>query len=78
MPLVPYFSLALSAPKNDSRVAEIAKQKNVSASQVHIAWLLHKSPWLLPIPGTSQLKHLEENIAAADIVLTEEDMAFLG
>ena len=78
MPLVPYFSLALSAPKKDTRIAAIAQKYGATETQIHIAWLLHKSPWLLPIPGTSQLKHLEENIAAADIVLTEEDMVFLG
>jgi len=78
MPLVPYFSIALSAPKKDVQIATLAKQKGVSEAQLHIAWLLHKSPWLLPIPGTSQLKHLEENIAAADIVLSEEDMNYLG
>jgi pyridoxine 4-dehydrogenase len=78
MPLVPYFSIALSAPKKDAQVAALAQKKNVSEAQLHIAWLLHKSPWLLPIPGTAQLKHLEENIAAAGIVLTEEEMAFLG
>jgi pyridoxine 4-dehydrogenase len=77
MPLVPYFSIALSAPKKDTRVAAIAQKYSVTEAQVHIAWLLHRSPWLLPIPGTSQLKHLEENIAAANIILTEEDMAFL-
>ncbi|MEP6724955.1 MAG: aldo/keto reductase [Bacteroidota bacterium] len=56
----------------------MAKKYNVSEAQANIAWLLHKSPWLLPIPGTSSLKHFEENLKAADIKLTEEDMKFLG
>ncbi|MEO5595111.1 MAG: aldo/keto reductase [Chitinophagaceae bacterium] len=78
IPLIPYFSLFQSMPKKDARIASIAKKYNVSEAQANIAWLLHKSPWLLPIPGTSSLKHFEENLKAADIKLTEEDMKFLG
>jgi aryl-alcohol dehydrogenase-like predicted oxidoreductase len=78
IPLVPYFSLFLSMPKKDTRIAEIAKKYGVSEIQANIAWLLHKSPWILPIPGTSSLKHFQENMLAADIDLTEEDMQFLG
>ncbi|HEY4322638.1 MAG TPA: aldo/keto reductase [Mucilaginibacter sp.] len=77
IPLVPYFSLFLSAPKKDVRIAEIAKKYNVTEIQANIAWLLHKSPWILPIPGTSQLIHFEENLKAAEIKLTKEDMDFL-
>ena len=77
IPLVPYFSLFLSMPKKDARIAEIAKKYNVSEVQANIAWLLHKSPWILTIPGTSSLKHFEENIKAADIELTKDDMNFL-
>jgi len=50
----------------------------VNEIQANIAWLLHKSPWILPIPGTSSLAHFQENMLAADIKLTEEDMQFLG
>jgi len=78
IPLVPYFSLFLSMPKKDDRIAEIAKKYNISPVQANIAWLLHRSPWILPIPGTSSLKHFEENIAAAHVELTEDDMSFLG
>jgi pyridoxine 4-dehydrogenase len=78
IPLIPYFSLFLSVPKKDDRIAQIAKKYNVSEIQVNIAWLLHKSPWILPIPGTSSLAHFEENMKAADIKLTEEDMQFLA
>lgn len=77
IPLVPYFSLVLSMPKRDPRLAEIAKKYSVSEVQANIAWLLHKSPWILPIPGTSSLKHFQENMLAANIDLTEEDMHFL-
>ncbi len=78
IPLVPYFSLVLSMPKKDERIATIAKKYGINEVQANIAWLLHRSPWILPIPGTSQLKHFEENLKAADIDLTEEDMAYLG
>jgi aryl-alcohol dehydrogenase-like predicted oxidoreductase len=78
IPLVPYFSLFLSMPKKDERIAEIARKYGINEVQANIAWLLHKSPWILPIPGTSSLKHFEENKAAADIRLTEEDMQFLS
>ncbi len=78
IPLIPFFSLQTASTKKDEKIAEIAKKYNATEAQINIAWLLHRSPWILPIPGTSSLKHFEENIQAADINLTEEDMAFLG
>ena len=78
IPLVPYFSLFLSMPKKDTRIAEIAKKYGVNEIQANIAWLLHRSPWILPIPGTSSLAHFQENMLAANITLTEQDMQFLG
>jgi pyridoxine 4-dehydrogenase len=78
IPLVPYFSLFLSMPKKDTRIAAIAKKYGVNEIQANIAWLLHKSPWILPIPGTSSLAHFQENMLAANIKLTAEDMQFLG
>ncbi|HET6256195.1 MAG TPA: aldo/keto reductase [Puia sp.] len=78
IPLVPYFSLFLSVPKKDVRIAEIAKKYGINEIQANIAWLLHKSPWILPIPGTSSLAHFQENMLAANIRLTKEDMEFLG
>jgi pyridoxine 4-dehydrogenase len=77
IPLIPFFSLLHGIAKKDSRIGEIAKKYNASEAQINIAWLLHKSPWLLPIPGTSSLKHFDENIKAADLHLSEEDMTFL-
>ncbi len=74
MPLIPYFSLVTAMPKKDDRIAGIAKKYNVSVAQINLAWLLHASPWILPIPGTSSLAHFEENLKAIDIPLTEEDM----
>ncbi|WP_295648504.1 aldo/keto reductase [uncultured Mucilaginibacter sp.] len=77
IPLIPYFSLFTTQNQKDERITVIAQKYGLTEAQVNIAWLLHKSPWILPIPGTSQLKHFEENIKAASLVLTEEDMAFL-
>ncbi|WP_210515241.1 aldo/keto reductase [Hymenobacter terricola] len=78
IPLIPYFSLVNSLPKADNQIAEIAKKHNATEAQINIAWLLHKSPWILPIPGTSSLAHLKENLKAAEIQLSAEDMAYLG
>ncbi len=75
--LIPFFSLQTAQTKKDNRIADIAKKYGATESQINIAWLLHKSPWLLPIPGTSSLQHFEENIQAVNINLTPEDMAFL-
>ncbi|MGH8255886.1 MAG: aldo/keto reductase, partial [Steroidobacteraceae bacterium] len=46
--------------------------------QIALAWLLRRSPVMLPIPGTSKVAHLEENVAAAGIELTEEEFALLN
>ena len=56
-------------------LAEIADRHAVTAAQLSIAWLLHRSPVMLPIPGTSKLAHLEENVAAASLKLGAEDWA---
>src|SRR6185312_3945405 len=77
IPLIPYFSLVNSIPKKDNRISAIAKKYNATEAQINLAWLLHCSPWLLPIPGTSSLKHFEENLKATGIELSEEDMRFL-
>jgi pyridoxine 4-dehydrogenase len=77
IPLIPYYSVFQSMPKKDERIATMAQKYGATEAQISIAWLLHRSPWILPIPGTSKLTHFEENLKAADIVLTEEDMRFL-
>ena len=77
IPLVPYFSLFQSMPKQNNRISTIAKKYNATEAQINLAWLLHRSPWILPIPGTSSLKHFEENLKATEIKLSEADMMFL-
>jgi aryl-alcohol dehydrogenase-like predicted oxidoreductase len=56
---------------------KIARQHNAAPSQIALAWVLKRSPVMLPIPGTSKVKHLEENIAAVDIRLSDEEFAAL-
>jgi len=46
----------------------------VSPAELALAWLLHQKPWIVPIPGTTKLHRLEENLAAADIELTPEEL----
>ena len=52
----------------------IAKRKNATPAQIAIAWLLAKKPWIVPIPGTTKLTRLDENIGALSVELTEEDL----
>jgi len=56
----------------------VAKRHGATPSRVALAWLLQRSPVMLPIPGTSSLEHLEENVAAAALRLTEEDLETLA
>lgn len=55
-------------------LSEIARQKNVTAGQLALAWLLAQQPWIVPIPGTTKLHRLKENIASADILLTPDEL----
>jgi aryl-alcohol dehydrogenase-like predicted oxidoreductase len=52
----------------------IAERKNATPAQIALAWLLAQKPWIVPIPGTTKLKRLDENIAAADLQLTTDDL----
>ncbi|MFH7428776.1 aldo/keto reductase, partial [Pseudomonas syringae pv. tagetis] len=55
----------------------MAKKHNAAPSQIALAWVLKRSPVMLPIPGTSKVKHLEENVAAVDITLSNEEFSAL-
>ena len=55
-------------------LGEIAKRKNATPAQIALAWLLAQKPWVVPIPGTTKLKRLEENVGAAEIELTRDDL----
>ncbi len=55
-------------------LGEIAKRKNATAAQIALAWLLAQKPWIVPIPGTTKLKRLEENVGTVEIELTRDDL----
>ncbi|MGA8527287.1 MAG: aldo/keto reductase, partial [Candidatus Sulfotelmatobacter sp.] len=55
-------------------LASIGKRKNATPAQIALAWLLAQKPWIAPIPGTTKLNRLEENIAAVPIQLTPADL----
>ena len=56
-------------------LGEIATRKKVTPAQIALAWLLAQKPWIVPIPGTTKLKRLEENVGAAEIELTRDDLS---
>jgi aryl-alcohol dehydrogenase-like predicted oxidoreductase len=53
----------------------IAERKSATPGQIALAWLLAQKPWIVPIPGTRKLHRLQENIGAADVSLTDDDLA---
>ena len=69
---IPWYPLATGKLARGGAVAKIAKKRKATPAQVALAWLLRRSPVMLPIPGTSKVKHLEENMGAAAIELSEE------
>ena len=74
---VPYFPLGGFAPLQASRLDEVAASLDATPMQVALAWLLHRSPNILLIPGTSSVTHLHENLKAATLKLPEQALAIL-
>ena len=75
---IPWFPLAAGdLAKPGSLLDGIVKKHKASPAQIALAWILKRSPVMLPIPGTGKVRHLEENVAAADIVLSDEEFAAL-
>jgi pyridoxine 4-dehydrogenase len=73
---IPWFPLQTGKlASHGGPLAEIAKQHRATPAQIALAWLLKRSAVMLPIPGTSKVKHLEENMAGASIKLTDEEFA---
>ena len=71
---IPWFPVAagkLAQP--GGKLDQVAKKHGATVSQISLAWLLHRSPVMLPIPGTSSVEHLEENIAAAGVKLSDSE-----
>ena len=75
---IPWYPLGDGSALRLSKVKSIAQKRKATPAQVAIAWLLSKSPVMLPIPGTSKIVHLEENAAAAKLVLGDQDFTFLS
>jgi aryl-alcohol dehydrogenase-like predicted oxidoreductase len=74
---IPWFPLSAGSLEEGGPLDRVARRHGVSVYQIALAWLLARSPAMLVIPGTSSVRHLEENVAAAEITLTTEDMAEL-
>jgi aryl-alcohol dehydrogenase-like predicted oxidoreductase len=76
---IPWFPLAAGdLAKPGSQLESIARKHDAAPSQIALAWLLRRSPNMLPIPGTSKVRHLEENVAAAGISLSDDDFTTLS
>jgi pyridoxine 4-dehydrogenase len=79
MAFIPWFPLAAGKLSGqDGPIGQVAAQLKATPSQVALAWLLSRSPVMLPIPGTSKVKHLEENVAAAGLKIEEEQLQQLA
>ena len=76
---IPWFPLAAgNLAEPGGAAAEIAAAHDASPGQIALAWLLRRSPVMIPIPGTSSIEHLEENLAAAEIELGDEEFERSG
>ncbi|WP_031002616.1 aldo/keto reductase [Streptomyces sp. NRRL F-5727] len=76
---VPFFPIAMGGHTDPAGpVAAVAREVGATPSQTALAWLLHRAPHVLPIPGTSSEHHLKENLGALDVRLTDEQFARLG
>jgi pyridoxine 4-dehydrogenase len=76
---LPWFPLALGElARAQGRLAQIARGRGATSAQVALAWLLRRSPAMVPIPGTSLVGHLEENVGAAGLDLTDAEFADLS
>ena len=71
---IPWYPLAAGRlAKSGSILGAVAKAHDATPSQIALAWVLKRSPVMLPIPGTSKVAHLEENVAAVNIQLSDEE-----
>ena len=64
----------MTRERSPDLLAEIGRRKNATPAQIALAWLLAQKPWIVPIPGTRKLERLDENIRAASIELTSDDL----
>src|SRR5262249_54729187 len=77
IPYVPFFPLGGVTPLQSSTLSNVAHRLGVTPMQVALVWLLHRSPNILLIPGTSSLAHLRENLAAGQLTLSPQVLAEL-
>jgi len=75
---LPWYPLASGSLAQQSTLEAVAKKYDATPAQIALAWLLQRSPVMIPIPGTSSLEHLEENMGAEGIRLSDEDFAALA
>ncbi|WP_201722850.1 aldo/keto reductase [Caulobacter sp. BP25] len=76
---IPWFPLASGGLAQPGGLVDaLARAKGASASQIALAWMLKRSPSIIAIPGTSRVKHLEENVAGGAVVLTDEEFEALN
>ena len=75
---LPWFPLGAGSLARSTGLERVAADHGATAAQVAIAWLLQRSPVMPPIPGTSAVAHLEENIAAASLTLSVDERARLA
>jgi aryl-alcohol dehydrogenase-like predicted oxidoreductase len=75
---IPWYPLGAGRSLRSAKLKRIAAARGVSPAQIALAWLLARTPVMLPIPGTASVAHLEENVRAAGLVLTEEERVALG
>jgi len=75
---IPWHPLRAGAVDTERSLRNVAERLGATTFQVAIAWLLRRSPNMLPIPGTSSVQHLEENVAAAALALSDDDFRALG
>jgi pyridoxine 4-dehydrogenase len=74
---IPWYPLGSGSLAGSRRLDQIAERHHATPAQIALAWLLHRSPAMLPIPGTSSIAHFEENWAARSLQLEEEELAAL-
>jgi aryl-alcohol dehydrogenase-like predicted oxidoreductase len=75
---LPWYPLGVGSALKAEKVKSLARKRKARPAQIALAWLLAKSPVMLPIPGTADLKHLEENAAAAQLALSRDEMKGLN
>jgi pyridoxine 4-dehydrogenase len=78
MAFIPWFPLASGPDKLKNKITSIAEKHQATTAQIALAWLLKRSPNILLIPGTSSVEHLQENMKAASIELSDEDFTALS